>query len=123
MVMTRPARRRGAILIELTVAIGILTVVLAAFAVACHSDQRALRATYTRAIAIELVDGEMEALLAGEWRAYSEGVHAYKVRGDAAANLPEGRFVLTVTGPKLRLEWLPAASGWGGPVIREATHQ
>ncbi|HUT33746.1 MAG TPA: prepilin-type N-terminal cleavage/methylation domain-containing protein [Planctomycetota bacterium] len=113
-------RRSGFALIELTVAVGVLAVVMAAFAVACHTDQQALRANYYRAIAIEIVDGEMEALVAGEWRAVPEGAHAYPVRADAARNLPDGRFTLTLAGRHLRLEWAPARSGNGGCVVREA---
>ena len=117
--MVTSRRARGAMLIELTCAMGILAVVMAGVAATSYTDLQALRAGYTRAVAIEIVDGEMEWLLAGEWRAHPEGAHDYAVRAAAAANLPDGRFVLTREGTRLRLEWLPAGRGKGGRVVRE----
>jgi len=120
-VRTRRAKTRGGILLELTAAVGILAIVLAGFAAACHTDQRMLRASYIRAVAIEIVDGEMETLVAGEWRAYPDGTHQLTPRADAARNLPDGTLRLTRRGARLRLEWLPARRGYGGRVVREAT--
>lgn len=108
-------------LIELTAAVGILIVVMAGFAAAIHTDAQVLRACYHRAVAIELIDGEMERLAAGEWRAYGQGTHALAVQGDAAQNLPDGAFVLTVQDKTLRLEWSPERQGKGGRVVREVT--
>ncbi len=113
-------RRRASILIELTVAIGLLAVAFTGFAVSQATDVAVLKAQYYRAVAMEIVDGEFEALLAGEWRAFGEGVHAYPVRADAAANLPDGTFTLTVKGKHVRLEWTPARLRQGGRVVREA---
>ena len=119
--VSRRATSQGSILIELTAAVGILIVVMAGFAAALYTDQQALRASYYRAVAIEIVDGEMEALAAGEWQAHGQGTHGYAVEADAARNLPDGRFRLTVAGKRLRLEWLPARRGKGGTVVREVT--
>jgi hypothetical protein len=113
--------RRGTILMELIVAVGLLALVVTAFAVAQATDQQWLRAQYYRAVAMEIVDGEMEALVAGEWKACGEGSHEYAVRADAARNLPDGRFVLTVKGGRVRLEWIPAQLRKGGRVVREAS--
>lgn len=106
-------------LIELTAAVGILIVVTAGFAAAIHTDAKVLRACYYRAVAIELVDGEMERLAAGEWQAYGQGTHRFSVEADAAQNLPDGAFVLTVQGKTLRLVWTPDQQGKGGRVVRE----
>ena len=119
--MVRRRRTRGAMLIELTAAVGILAVVLAGVAASMYGDQRALRASYYRAVAIEIVDGEMERLAAGEWRAYGQGTHPLEPQADAAASLPDGRFLLSVEGTRLRLEWQPAQHGNGGRVVREVT--
>lgn len=70
---------------------------------------------------MEIVDGEMEILVAGEWRAYPEGTHEYNVSARAASNLPRGKFVLTRTGNRLRLEWSAASARGIGKVVREAT--
>ena len=125
MVTARPGnggrRRSGAaLLVELTVAVGILAVVLAGFAASYGQDVKLLRAYYYRAAAMEIVDGEMEALAAGEWRAYGEGRHDYAVRAESAKSLPDGRFVLTVGKGLVRLEWCPDRPGKAPRVVREA---
>jgi hypothetical protein len=68
---------------------------------------------------MEIVDGEMEVLLAGEWLQFAEGPHPYPVKAASATNLPPGRFRLTRDGNRLRLEWLPEKRGNGGSVSRE----
>jgi hypothetical protein len=78
------------------------------------------RAYYNRAIAMQIVDGEMELLAAGEWRAYAPGSQRYPVRGGAVTNLPPGEFRLTLTHATARLEWIPQARRTGGGVVREA---
>ncbi len=116
----RRLRQRGSLMIELLVALAILTGALLPLAYSFASERRLARAYYQRAVAIELVDGEMEALRAGQWRAFSAGTHDYQVRAGAATNLPPGRFTLSVQPGKLRLRWQPAARHHGGPVTREA---
>ena len=108
-------------LIELTVAVGILAVAMAAVAASWHTDRKLLEAGYYRAVAIEIVDGEMETLVAGECQAYPDGTHDLAMRADAAANLPDGTLRLTRQGPRLRLEWRPARLRKGGRVVREVT--
>jgi hypothetical protein len=101
------------------VAVGLLGVVVSSFAAAYGYEQKLLKAYYYRAVAMEIVDGEMEALAAGEWRAHRPGSHLYQVRADAARNLPDGRLLLTVEPERVRLEWLPERQGKGGRVVRE----
>ncbi len=85
-------------------------------------ERMALRLDYTRAVANEIVDGEMEVLVAGDWKNFPDGAQNYTVHSLAAANLPLGHFELTKTGKNLRLEWKPDKhSGGLGPVIREVT--
>jgi len=104
---------------ELAVATSLLLVALLPLSYSIMSERRLARALYQRAVAMELVDGETEALAAGGWRAFAPGVHEYPVRAGAATNLPPGRFVLTVTPERVRLEWQPAVKRHGGPVARE----
>ncbi len=104
---------------ECVIAMGILMAVLVPISVSFISEHRACRASYIRAVAMELVDGEMEILRAGDWRRFPRGAQAYPVTGAAAKNLPPGKFVLTIEEHVLRLEWLPDGKDQGGKVRRE----
>ena len=113
--------QRGAIMTEVIVAMAILAATVLPLAFSVTGEFKALKASYNRALAMEIVDGEMEGLAAGEWRSFSEGTQPYIVRATAATNLPPGKFVLTVSGKRLHLEWLPERRDQGGKVVREAT--
>jgi type II secretory pathway pseudopilin PulG len=115
----RSLRREGSLLIELLVAMAILTGILLPIAYSVASERRFARAAYQRAVAMEIVDGEMEALAAGGWRAFTNGVTDYAIDARAATNLPPGRFILTMTTEKVRLEWHPNVKQHGGAVVRE----
>jgi hypothetical protein len=115
-----PARQRGALIAELLVAMALLAGVLFPLAYSFVSERKLVRASYQRAVAMEIVDGEMEALVAGEWRAFTPGTHEYRVRAAAVTNLPPGRFLLTVEAGRVRLQWQPAVKDHGGAVVREA---
>lgn len=111
--------RRGALMIELLVAMALLTGALLPVAYSFASEKRYARSIYQRAIAMEIVDGEAEVLAAGAWKHFSNGVFDYQVHAAAAANLPPGKFVLTVKPETVRLEWRPLVKNHGGPVVRE----
>jgi hypothetical protein len=117
-----PGQRRrlatGIATIELVVAMGILASVMLPLAFGFAQEQRLARGYYFRAVAMEIVDGEMEVLLAGEWRTYPKGQHSYHVRAEAAKNLPPGQFLLSIEGAQVRLEWRPGKPGQGGTVTR-----
>ena len=113
-------RRRGALMMELVVAMSLLTGALLPIAYSIVAEKRLARAAYQRAVAMEIVDGEIEVLAAGEWRAFTPGRHEYSVRAGAATNLPPGQFVLTVKDNQVKLEWRPAVRHHGGAVVREA---
>ena len=113
-------RQRGSLMAEMMVAIAILMAVIVPVAYSFDAEKRAARATYNHAIAMEIVDGEMEVLLAGEWRAFTPGTHPYAVKANALTNLPPGEFILTLETNKVRLEWKPSVTRRGGPVVREA---
>ncbi len=111
--------RCGALMTELLVAMALLAAALLPLAYSFASERRLARAQYQRAVAMEIVDGELETLIAGEWRAFPTGTHEYLVRARAATNLPPGRFLLTIENDKVRLTWSPAVKQHGGAVVRE----
>ena len=112
---------QGSMLIELVVALGILTTALIPLAFSYRQEQEQCRSLYQRAVAMEIVDGEVEILAAGHWRTFAEGAQPYTVHAESATNLPPGKFLLTVRDPRLRLEWIPEQPGRISPVVREAT--
>ena len=117
----QPLKPRGMLLAELAVAIALLAIALLPLGYAAGSNARLFRAKYQRAVAMEIVDGEMEILAAGEWRAFPEGPQPYPVHAKAAASLPPGEFQFTRAGNHLRLQWSsPEKRGIGG-VVREVT--
>ncbi len=111
---------RGSMMIELMMALFIAVGILLPLGFSFVDDQHMCRVYYWRAVAMEAVDGEMEVLAAGEWRAYPEGSQSYTVHAESAKYLPNGHFTLTVHGPNLRLEWRPDKMRFGAPVVREA---
>ena len=122
---TRPrrharARESGLLTTELVVAMAILGLVLLPMAYAFQQEMKLGRSYYFDAVALELVDGEMEILAAGQWRAFPAGAQPYAVRAQAATNLPPGGFLLTIGQQTLRLEWQPAQKGHGRTLAREA---
>jgi hypothetical protein len=112
-------KERGALTADLVVAMAILVVAAIPLAFAFEQETGICRARYNEAVAMEIVDGEMEILAAGEWRAFPVGTNVYRVQAAAARNLPAGRFLLTVGEQKLRLEWKPEKHRVGRPVVRE----
>lgn len=112
--------RRANLTIELVAALGVLTAVVIPYAFSVAYEIRLCRVNYHRAVAMEIVDGEMEVLAAGEWRSFQPGTHSYTVQAAAAKNLPPGRFLFTMNGRRVQLEWLPERSGMKG-VRREVT--
>ncbi len=117
---SRQRGQAGALTTELVIAMAILVAVLLPMAYAFDQGLKLSRRCYNDAVAMEIVDGEMEVLAAGEWRAFAPGVQPYTVRADAVTNLPPGRFVLTVRDQSIRLQWRPEVKGKGRPIVREA---
>jgi hypothetical protein len=115
--------RRGILIVDLAVAMIILSAAILPLAFMFARERDVLRADYCRAVANEVVDGEMEVLVAGDWKNFPEGTQAYTVHSRAAANLPAGHFELTKAGNHLRLEWAPERRMGIGAVVREITIQ
>lgn len=115
------ATEAGWLMADLMAAIAILTVAMLPLAYSFAKEFQLVRASYWRGLAMEIVDGEMEVLAAGEWRAQPDGTSAYAMRAPAATNLPPGRLELTKSGGHLRLEWTPESRQGVGAVVREVT--
>lgn len=112
---------RGMLMTEMVIAMAILVIAVLPIGYSLINDGRILRANYRHAVAMEIVDGEMEILAAGAWQSVPEGTHPYTIRAAAAENLPPGKFQSTRTGNHLRLEWKPDHPHGEGFVIREVT--
>ena len=114
-------RMRGWLAAELMIALAVIIIALIPLAYSFRSEQKILRAHYNQAVAMEIIDGEMELLHAGDWRKVLEGEQPYKVTANAATNLPPGAFFLSRTGAMFRLEWRPAKKNSGGKIFRDVT--
>ena len=112
-------REHAALMTELVVAMAILMFAFLPLAYSIMGEKRLARATYQRAVAMEIVDGELEVLAAGVWRNLAVGTTHYSVRAGAMTNLPPGEFLVTITVEKIRLEWKPSVKHQGGNVLRE----
>jgi hypothetical protein len=118
----RCSRERGYFLMtDLVIGMAILALAIMPLAFSFVHDRQLLRIEYERDVAMEIVDGEMEILAAGEWRDLLDGRQDYTVHANAAASLPPGHFQLTKTGKHLRLEWYSEKRKGIGPVVREIT--
>jgi hypothetical protein len=121
---TRKRRSRGGwLMLELLAAIMLLVGALFPLAYSLGSERRLARSSYQHAAAMEIVDGEMELLAAGEWRSFKPGTQEYPVNSGAARNLPPGKFLLTIFSNRVQLLWQPSVKHQGGPVMREVTVQ
>jgi hypothetical protein len=112
-------RQRGSLMIELAAAMTLLLGALLPLAYSMTKERQVARATYQRAIAMEIVDGEAELLAAGGWKSFNPGRQPYPVAARAITNLPAGNFWLTLSPGLIRLEWQPTVKGHGGSVVRE----
>jgi len=117
----QPLQESGALMTELMIGMAILGIAIFPLAYSFAKEHQYLRSCYQRAVAIEIVDGEMEVLLAGDWRSFTNGVHTITPHALSATNLPPGTLQLTVADKTLRMEWRPSGKDQGGKVVREAT--
>jgi len=105
----------------MAMAMTILVVAVLPLGLSLLSDAKLFRVAYQRAVAMEIVDGEIEILAAGGGRDVPEGAQPWVVHAESAINLPPGRFLLTRQGNHLRLEWSAGGKAGVGPVAREVT--
>ena len=112
------AKCRAFLQLDVAVAITVLALVFIPLSVSSSSDLNLARRQYFEAVALQLIDGEMDVLLAGERRKYTPGEHQIKPVGEAVQNMPEGEFTLTVHDQKLTLAWVPTKRAKWGRVER-----
>ena len=115
---TRLTNRLAFLQLDVAVAITVLALVFIPLSISSSGDLDLARRHYFEAVALQLIDGEMDVLLAGEHRKYTTGEHRITPVGEAVQNLPEGEFVLTVHDQKLTLAWVPTKRAKWGRVER-----
>jgi hypothetical protein len=113
--------RRGFLEVDLLVGLAILSLAIVPVGFSFARERQVLKLEYSRSVANEIVDGEMEILAAGDWKNFPDGAQNYSVHANAAASLPPGHFQLTKTGNLLRLEWIPDGKPGVSAVVREVT--
>jgi hypothetical protein len=121
---SQPSLRRhanGFLEVDMLVGLAILTLAIVPVGFSFARERQVLRIEYIHSVANEIVDGEMEMLVAGAARDLPEGTQVYSVQAQAATQLPPGHFQLTKTRHSLRLEWTPNARRGLGAVVREIT--
>ena len=112
-------KQRGSVIAELVVAISLLTVTVIPFAYSFLNSERLMRQAQYRAVAMEVVDGEVEVLALGGLSRKPEGESLMVFHRGAATSLPKGQFVLVRRGNQGALEWKPERPLLGGAVRRE----
>ena len=114
----RLARRRAFLQLDMAIALSLLALVFIPLSVSSSGGLDLARRHYFEAVALQLIDGEMDVLLAGERRKYTLGEYGITPVGEAVQNLPEGKFVLTVKQKQLTLTWVPTKRAKWGRVER-----
>lgn len=112
-------RRRGFASIDLFLAMAIFLVGFFSIAYLSTREMKLARAYYYDAIAMSLVDGELEVLAAGGWRDLPTGETRYHSPAPTMKSLPPGEFRATRADRAIRLEWIPASRGNGRRITRE----
>jgi hypothetical protein len=113
-------RDDGSLMVELVVGMAILSLAMVPLAYSFAKEQAITRNAFNRAVTMEAIDGEMEILMAGEWRTAPAGTQPYALPEELAKTLPPGKATLTVTGKHVRLDWRPDKKYSGGEIVREA---
>jgi hypothetical protein len=114
-----PGDRHGFLMVDLVAALAIFAIAVMPLAYAFARERQILKIDYLRAVANEVVDGEMEILTAGAGRDFPDGSQVYTVNSRATASLPPGHFLLNRNGNYLRLSWIPDERRGLSPVVRE----
>jgi len=111
--------QQGAMIVELLVAMAIIIIAMFPLAYTFLQERKLAYRAVQRAVALEIVDGEMEILAAGEWKSFSHGQQPYPLHAESQRSLPAGNAILTITGKRLRLEWAPKIQHSTMAVVRE----
>jgi hypothetical protein len=106
-------------MLDLVCGLAILTIAILPVGFAFQREYRTLRIEYYRSVVDQLVDGELEILVAGAARNLPDGPQALTVSSRAAQSLPASHFQLTKTGNHLRVEWIPDSKCGLAAISRE----
>ena len=107
-------KRLAFIQLDVAVAIVILMLVFIPLTVTSSSKLDLARRHHVEAVVLQLIDGEIDVLLAGEQEKYNFGEHRITPAGEAAGDLPKGEFILTLKEKQLSLAWVPIKlAKWG----------
>ena len=115
---TRLAKRLAFIQMDVVLGIALLLLVFIPFSVTSSGELDLARRQQFQAVALQMIDGEMDVLLAGERQKYAAGEHTITPPGEAVQSLPEGKFVLTVGEKELTLAWTAVKQAKWGRVER-----
>lgn len=117
-VRTHSIRRHGFVSMDLFLAMALFLFGFFGIAFVSTREMRLARAYYYDAIAMSLVDGELEVLAAGEWQSLPEGESTYHSKAPTMSALPPGEFRATRSTKRIQLEWIPAQKGNGRHIVR-----
>jgi len=101
------------------VAIAILMLVFIPLTVTSSSKLDLARRHHVEAVVLQLIDGEIDVILAGEREKYNFGEHRITPAGEAAEDLPKGDFILTLKKNQLSLVWIPVKPAKWGRIERK----
>ena len=102
-------------------AVSILMLLFIPFGVTSSGKLDLARRQHFEAVALQMIDGELDVLLAGERQKYPLGEHKITPPGEAVKTLPVGEFILIVKEKQLFLAWVPEKEAKWGRVEREVT--
>ena len=105
--------------LDVMVAIVILMLVFIPLTVTSSRKLDLARRHHVEAVVLQLIDGEIDVLLAGEHKKYNFGEHRITPAGEAAEDLPKGDFILTLKKKQLSLVWIPVKQAKWGRIDRE----
>ena len=74
--------RRGLWTVDVAVALGLVVVTLIPIALRYYPMQKLFRGYYFHSVAMEIVDGELEILAAGEWKRFPLGTNDFQAAED-----------------------------------------
>ena len=118
---SRAAKRLAFVQLDVALAVSILLLVFIPFSVTSSSKLDLARRQHFEAVALQMIDGELDVLMAGEWQKFSPGEHKITPPGEAVKTLPVGEFILVVKENQLSIAWVPEKEAKWGRVEREVT--
>ena len=118
--MKTKQKQRGFLMIDAVAGLAILVIAIIPLGYSFAQERRSLHREYSRAVLVELLDGEMEILSDGAGKNLPDGPQDYPVTSSALDKVPPGHFKLTKSGQNLRLEWSADEKCGIGTVVRES---